>query len=112
MSWLLLILTNTCPLGIGIAPLPRVRIVEISLPPTPLPPINHHNLALSYAIGFFKYFLYFAHHQVVNFINTASGIVTLKPLTCFQTDYTRCSINKIDLLMMSTCFLETCRVLK
>ena len=70
-----------------------------------------------------------AHLQEVNFINTASGIVTLckwpsgmqvehflldlhsgRPLT--QSDYTRCCINTIDLLMMSTCFLETCRGLK
>ena len=60
------------------------------------------------------------------FINTASGIVTLckwpsgmhveqelldlltgRPLT--ESDYTRCCINTIDLLMMSTCLLETQR---
>ena len=32
------------------------------------------------------------------------------PLT--ESDYTRCCINTIDLLMMSTCLLETCRGLK
>ena len=61
-----------------------------------------------------------AHHQEVNCINTASGIVTFckwpsgmqldlhtgRPLT--KSDYIRCSINTIDLLMMSTCLLETC----
>jgi len=70
-----------------------------------------------------------AQHQGVNFINTASGIVTLckwlsdmqveqfllylhtgQPLT--ESDYTRCCINTIDLLMMSTRLLETCRGLK
>ena len=70
-----------------------------------------------------------AHHQEVNRINTASGIVTLckwpsgtqveqflldlhtgRPLT--ESDYTRRCINTIDLLMMSTCLLETCRGLK
>ena len=70
-----------------------------------------------------------AHHQEVNCINTASGIVTpckwpssmqvehelfdlhtVRPLTGI--DYTRCCINTFDLLMMSTCFLETCRGLK
>ena len=69
------------------------------------------------------------HHQEVNCINTASGIVTLcqwpsgmqveqelldmhtgRPLT--ESDYTRCCINTIDLLMMRTCLLETCRGLK
>ena len=29
-----------------------------------------------------------------------------------ENDYTRCCINTIDLLMMSTCFLETCKELK
>jgi len=70
-----------------------------------------------------------AHHQEVNCINTASGIVTLcqtpsgmqveKFLLDLHTgqsvresDYTRCCINTIDLLMMSTCLLETCRGLK
>jgi len=62
-------------------------------------------------------------------INTAFGIVTLckwpsdmqveqflldlhtgRPLT--ESDYTRCSINTIDLLMMGTCLLETCRGIK
>ena len=70
-----------------------------------------------------------AHRQEVNCINKASGIVTLckwpsgmqveqllldlhigQPLT--ENDYTRCCINTIDLLMMSTCLLETCRGLK
>jgi len=67
-----------------------------------------------------------AHHQEINCINTASGIVTLckwpsgmqvfldlhpgRPLT--ESDYTRFCINKIDILMMSTCLLETCRGLK
>ena len=70
-----------------------------------------------------------AHHQEVNCINTASGIVTVckwpsgmqveqflldlhtgRPLT--ERDYTRCCIDTIDLLMMSTCLLETCRGLK
>jgi hypothetical protein len=68
------------------------------------------------------------HHQEVNCINTASGIVTLcnwpsgmqveqellelhtgRPLT--ESDYIRCCINTID-LMMSTCLLETSRGLK
>jgi len=75
------------------------------------------------------------HHQEINCIITASGIVTFckwpsgmqveqfllhlhtelldlhtgRPLT--ESDYTRC-INTIDLLMMSTCLLETCRGLK
>ena len=35
---------------------------------------------------------------------------TGQPLT--ESDYTRCSINTIGLLMMSTCLLETCRGLK
>ena len=67
-----------------------------------------------------------AHHQEVNCINTASGKVTLcewlsgmqveqflldlhtgHPLT--ESDYTRCCINTVDLLMMSTCLLETFR---
>ena len=67
-----------------------------------------------------------AHHQEVNCINTASGIVTLckwpsgmqveqflldlhtgQSLT--KSDYTRCCINTTDLLMMSTCLFETCR---
>ena len=72
----------------------------------------------------------YAHNQEVNCINTASGIVTLcshwpsgmqvqqflfdlhngRPLT--ESDYTRCCINTIDLPMMSTCLLETCRGLK
>jgi len=62
-------------------------------------------------------------------MNTSSGIVTLckwpsgmqveeflldlhnrRPLT--EVDYTRCCINIIDLLMMSTCLLETCRGLE
>ena len=70
-----------------------------------------------------------AHHQEVNCINTASGIVTLckwpssmqveqflldlhtrRPLT--ESDYTRYCINTIDLLMMSTHLLKTCRGLK
>ena len=59
-----------------------------------------------------------AHHQEVNCINTASGIVTVckwpsgtgRPLT--ESDYARCCINTVDLLMMSTCLLETCRRLK
>ena len=70
-----------------------------------------------------------AHHQEVNCINTESGIVTFckwpsvmqveqellhlhtgRPLT--ESDYTRFCINIIDLLMMSTCLLETCRGLK
>ena len=70
-----------------------------------------------------------AHHQEVNCINTASGIVILckwpssmqveqklldlhtgRPLT--ESDYTRCCINTIDLMMMSTCLLEKCRGLK
>ena len=66
-----------------------------------------------------------ANHQEVKCINAASGIVTLckwpsglqveqehtgRPLT--ESDYTRCCINTIDLLMMSTCLLETCRGLK
>ena len=64
-----------------------------------------------------------AHHQEVNCITTASGIVTLcrwpsgmqvekelnlhtgRPPT--ESDYTRCSINTIGLLMMSTTLLET-----
>ena len=66
--------------------------------------------------------------QEVDFINTASGIVTVcqipsdmqieqeldlntgRPLT--DSDYTRCCINIIDLLMMGTLLLETCRGLK
>ena len=70
-----------------------------------------------------------SHHQEVNCINTASGIVTVskwrsgmqfeqfmlelhtgKSLT--ESDYTRCCNNTIDLLMMSTCLLETCTGLK
>ena len=70
-----------------------------------------------------------AHHQEVNCINTASGIVTLCkwpsgmqvgkelldlrtgwPLT--ESNYDKCCINTIDLLIMSTCLLETCRGLK
>ena len=35
---------------------------------------------------------------------------TGRPLT--ENDYTRCLINTIDLLMMSTCLLESCRGLK
>jgi len=35
---------------------------------------------------------------------------TGRPLT--ESDYTRCCINKVDLLMMSTCLLETCTRLK
>ena len=61
------------------------------------------------------------HHQEVNYINTASDIFNLckwpsgmqveqflldlhtgRPLT--ESDYTRCCINTIDLLMMSMCF--------
>ena len=34
------------------------------------------------------------------------------PLTCFQSDYTRCCINTIVLLKMSTVLLETCRGFK
>ena len=68
-----------------------------------------------------------AHHQEVSCINTAYGIITLckwpsgmqveqldlhtgRPLT--ESDYSRCCINTTDLLMMSTCLLETCRGLK
>ena len=71
-----------------------------------------------------------AHHQEVICINTAACIVILckwpsgmqfekeflldlhagRSLT--ESDYTRCRINTTDLLMMSTCFLETCRGLK
>ena len=70
-----------------------------------------------------------AHHQEVNCINTASGIFTLckwpsgmqveqflldlhTGRSVTENEYTRCCINTIDLLMMSTCFLETCRGLK
>ena len=58
-----------------------------------------------------------AHHQEVNCINTASGIsvsVSGRPVrtTTYTYTYTRCCINTIDLLMMSTCLLETCRGLK
>jgi len=70
-----------------------------------------------------------AHHQEVNYINTASGIVTLcqwlsgkhveqelldlhTGQSVTESDYTRCCINTIDLLTMSTCLLETCRGLK
>ena len=69
------------------------------------------------------------HHQEVNCINTASGIVTLckwpsgmqveqflldlhTGRTLTECDYTRCWINTIDLLKMNTCLLETCRGLK
>ena len=70
-----------------------------------------------------------AHHQEVSCINAACDIVNLckwpsgmrverelldphtgRPLT--ESDYIRCCINTIDLLMMSTCLLETCRGLK
>ena len=70
-----------------------------------------------------------AHHQEVSCINTASGKVTIcewpsgmqveqefldlhtrQPLT--ESDFTRSCINTIDLLMMSTRLLETCRGLK
>jgi hypothetical protein len=69
-----------------------------------------------------------AHHQELSCINTASSIVTLcrwpsgmqvekelldlhtgRPLT--DSDYTRCCINTIGLLMMSTTLLETRREL-
>jgi len=68
-----------------------------------------------------------AHHQEVNCINKASGIVTLckwpsgmqvgqldlhTGQLLIENDYTRCCINTTDLLMMSTCLLETCRRLK
>jgi len=70
-----------------------------------------------------------AHHQEINYINATSGIFTLckwpsgtqiekflldlhtgRPLT--EGENTRCYINIIDLLMMSTCLPETCRGLK
>ena len=57
-----------------------------------------------------------AHHQEVSCINTSSGIVPLcqwpSGLSLTEGDYTRSCINTIDLLMMSTCLLETCRGLK
>ena len=38
------------------------------------------------------------------------NLQTGRPLT--ESDYTRCCINTIDLLMMSACLLETCSELK
>jgi hypothetical protein len=67
-----------------------------------------------------------AHHQEVNCINTASGIVARRPVCrsnrflldlntghpLTESDYTRCCINTINLLMMITCLFETCRGMK
>ena len=39
-------------------------------------------------------------------------LVILDHSLFFQSDYTRCCINTIDLLMMSICFLVTCRGVK
>jgi len=45
-------------------------------------------------------------------VQYAGQVETAQPATGWpltESDYTRCSINTIELLMMSTCLLQTCR---